>query len=671
MLRHFRRWQFEVPQMEVEFQAQMCVFVGKAFNVWCIFLFLLFVSLEGMSFLLPNSSFPGSLPYLLVLILLLCFFLVTNLIPATQRYISTTLPLVCTVICAIVGWSVHRTVAQMQRNAVDLSLVHTMALVQGQAQAEAELLGYLQEQLSRKLWYRMILIMYVTVDALRLTGTTHNAFYVHVMPVLTIVVTTYCSDVVSQKAIEVVSMAAIITVYTAVSSIHMLMMHRDRFRIDYQLRQQMAQEAELMAAARNGEVAQRQASQKADSMLNHILKNIMADAHGCIDLFLGQQNGSVDGAEGHLHQAQESLERGMRWCKKRQVMVQVNSGNYTPVLAPVNLRKLVDGMMYGREIVVDIPDVTVHIDSLLCEVVLDNAISNAFRHGDCTRGPVSLVVIADVGEERPLHLTFSLTNYVSDGQCLSPDFVAQLAAGHADACSPAKAPALSGHLGLRHMFMAAAAHGMAASLEQVGNLVVFTASLDVDTDDVAVPGATLRPRNPSLPAPLAAFPPGLRILCLDDSDIARRVLLHGLATHAPQASSAAFGATQEDVATFEAAALRGADVLILDQHLDYQGAIVYGTDVARRLRCAGYAGFICVRSANATEEDEAEYRRCGADCMIGKDVPLRETVEVLQRAYEQWPSQSRTQQSLTLSTPEQEPGGSQLGLIALTVDSYL
>lgn len=35
----------------------------------------------------------------------------------------------------------------------------------------------------------MILIMYVTVDALRLTGTTHNAFYVHVMPVLTIVVT--------------------------------------------------------------------------------------------------------------------------------------------------------------------------------------------------------------------------------------------------------------------------------------------------------------------------------------------------------------------------------------------------------------------------------------------------------------------------------------------------
>lgn len=70
--------------------------------------------------------------------------------------------------------------------------------------------------------------------------------------------------------------------------------------------------------------------------------------------------------------------------------------------------------------------------------------------------------------------------------------------------------------------------------------------------------------------------------------------LHGTCTHPPLARWPA------------------PDVLILDQHLDYQGAIVYGTDVARRLRCAGYAGFICVRSANATEEDEAEYRRCGA-----------------------------------------------------------
>lgn len=98
-----------------------------------------------------------------------------------------------------------------------------------------------------------------------------------------------------------------------------------------------------------------------------------------------------------------------------------------------------------RDIVVDIPDVVVHIDALLCEVVLDNAggacapshlpsftqsravqmisvfnacgpaahtpqpFTNAFRHGDTTQGPVSLVVITDLGKERPVQLTFSLT----------------------------------------------------------------------------------------------------------------------------------------------------------------------------------------------------------------------------------------------------------------------
>eukprot|EP00667_Euglena_gracilis_P029286 EG_transcript_38551 len=163
---------------------------------------------------------------------------------------------------------------------------------------------------------------------------------------------------------------------------------------------------------------------------------------------------------------------------------------------------------------------------------------------------------------------------------------------------------------------------MTASLEQVGNLVVFSASLEVDTDDSLLAG------NPQAASFLAStdhraalFPPGVRILCLDDSEIARRVLLHGLAAHAPQAIGEAFGGTQEEVAAFETAALNGADVLILDQHLDYQGVTLHGTDIAQRLRHAGYGGLVCVRSANATEEDEAEYRRCGANCMIGKDVP--------------------------------------------------
>eukprot|EP00667_Euglena_gracilis_P008584 EG_transcript_8698 len=552
MLRHFRRWRFETPQVEAEFQAQMDVFVGKTFSVWCILLFLLFAVLEGLLFMGSRTDIFMALPYMLVLILLLCLFLLTNLVPATRRGIPTVLPLVCIAIFVLVGWAVHRIVGQATQNALDLSLVRTVALLQGQVEAQAELTGYVRDQLSRKVWYYAMLVMFVTVDALRLTGTTHNAFYVHVVPLLVIVVTTYSSTEVSRNSIEVISVAVIFAVYTAVSSIHMLMMFRDRFRVDYQLRQRMAREAQLMEVAKDVEVAQREASQKADSMLNHILKNIMADAHGCIELFLGQHDG-VDGPEGHLRKAQESLERGMRWCKKRQVMVQVNSGDYTPVLAPVSLQKLINGLTYGRDIVVDIPDVVVYVDSLLCEVVLDNAISNAYRHGDTSLGPVSLVVITDLGRERSLHLTFSLTNYVTQGvEAVPPELMAHLTAGHG-ITGLAGIPALSDHLGLRHMFMAAAAHGMEASLEQVGNLVVFTASLEVDTEHAVGPKDALA--TPSTSFPAAPFPTDLRVLCLDDSEIARRVLLHGLAAHAPQAVSQAYGATRDEVAAFEAAAL--------------------------------------------------------------------------------------------------------------------
>lgn len=93
----------------------------------------------------------------------------------------------------------------------------------------------------------------------------------------------------------------------------------------------------------------------------------------------------------------------------------------------------------------DVPDVTVHLDALLCEVVLDNAgracaerlwltgswarlagfattelvsavvgrtpwpISNAVRHGDPAFGPISLVVTASPEKQLQLGLTFTLT----------------------------------------------------------------------------------------------------------------------------------------------------------------------------------------------------------------------------------------------------------------------
>eukprot|EP00668_Euglena_longa_P010635 GGOE01012879.1.p1 GENE.GGOE01012879.1~~GGOE01012879.1.p1 ORF type:complete len:694 (-),score=140.97 GGOE01012879.1:1029-3029(-) len=492
----------------------MDTIVIKSFNVWCIFLLLLFAVLLGLSFTLHRSSFLIGLPYTLVLALVFLLFTITNCFTPSKRHIPMVLPLVCTAIIVLIAWSMVAQVGLSTRNALDLSLTKTMSLIQGQVAAQAELESYVRSQVSRKMWYLALLLMFINVDALRLTGVTLNALYVHLAPVIAIVVATYCTDEVSNKSIDVLNVAAIFAVYTISSSLHMLVMFRDRFRIDYQLRQRMAKEAEMMEVAKDVEVAQRQASQKADSMLNHILKNIMAEAHGCIDLFQGHC-GAV-GADYHLRQAQEGLERGMRWCKKRQVMVQVNSGDYTPILAPTSLRTLIDGIVYGRDITVDIADVTVCLDSLLCEVVLDNAISNAFRHGDTTLGPISLVVNAThTGEEHSMEVTFTLTNYVPDDHSpITPELVSRLATGH-DVDGLASVSALSDHLGVRHMFMAAAAHHMTATLEQVGNLVIFTATLEVDlADGVDLESETSTPSTPLVPHTSVAFPQGLWIICL-------------------------------------------------------------------------------------------------------------------------------------------------------------
>eukprot|EP00667_Euglena_gracilis_P004929 EG_transcript_4960 len=640
MLRLFRRWRFETPEMEAEFQAQMDTTIRRTFNVCCIFMFLFSALMLILRYtLLSRTTVFLALPYILVIALALAMVLVCRCVPATQPYIPTLLPLASTTVIGLTAWSVHGLVSQTVHNILDLGLPHAMALVRGHAAAEAELVAFIRWQVSVKAWYLAMLIMFITVDSLRLTGTTHSAFYVHLMPIVAMLVTTYCSDEIAVRSVDSIGMGVIVGAYTLTSSIHTLMTFRDRFRADYRLRQRLAQEAEGMEVAKNVEMAQRQASQKADSMLNHILKNIMADAHGCVDLYLGNRDDY--GADGHLRRAQESLERGMRWCKKRQVMVQVNSGDYTPILAPTSLRQLIDGMVYGRDILVDIPELTVLLDSLLCEVVLDNAISNAVRHGDITLGPISLVVTTNSHKEHSLQLTFTLSNFVSGGR-LQPELVDQLAAGHNVSGLPGVST-LSDHLGLRHMFMAAAAHGMEASLEQVGNLVIFTASLEVDLEDddrSNSRGSLILP-----PPTIAPFPPGLWIICLDDSEIARRVLLHGLAAHAPQTLSQAYGATEEEVAAFETAALGGADIAILDQHLDFRHGTLYGTDIARRLRSAGYAGLVCVRSANATEEDRAVYLQHGADCMLGKDLPLRGLVEALQLAYEQHARACRARRS--------------------------
>ena len=77
-----------------------------------------------------------------------------------------------------------------------------------------------------------------------------------------------------------------------------------------------------------------------------------------------------------------------------------------------------------------------------------------------------------------------------------------------------------------------------------------------------------------------------------------------------------------------------ADIVILDQHLDFEGgATILGTDLVAELLQANFAGLICIRSANVAEHDLARYAAAGAHCMFGKDMLMREMLKQMKAAY--------------------------------------
>ena len=71
-----------------------------------------------------------------------------------------------------------------------------------------------------------------------------------------------------------------------------------------------------------------EAGRKADSILNHTLKNTMADAAGEIMLFFEEVKTRGQDPNPELQRAVASLQRGMRFCQHRQALIQLVTGAY-------------------------------------------------------------------------------------------------------------------------------------------------------------------------------------------------------------------------------------------------------------------------------------------------------------------------------------------------------
>ena len=82
-----------------------------------------------------------------------------------------------------------------------------------------------------------------------------------------------------------------------------------------------------------------EASRKADSILNHTLKNTMSDAAGAIDIFIQTAEGSADDFA-DLRQAAACLWRGARACRHRQAYLQLAANRYQYALSELQSNDL-------------------------------------------------------------------------------------------------------------------------------------------------------------------------------------------------------------------------------------------------------------------------------------------------------------------------------------------
>eukprot|EP00667_Euglena_gracilis_P005032 EG_transcript_5063 len=371
------------------------------------------------------------------------------------------------------------------------------------------------------------------------------------------------------------------------------------------------------------------ASQTADNILNHTLKNILADASGTIELFL------ADAVERHvLETAMDCLRRGLRACRERQVYLKLVAGEYLPVLNAVDLEEFGRELVAGRNVSSHLEKLTVHTDAVLLNLILENAISNALKHGDPSNPQVQFTISSspasvDPSRGRRQLLHFTVTNVANPQRpVLTPDFVAQLLSGKVHLVTRDIIPVLSDRIGISHCVLAAQTGGITLRLAQEDEIVRFHASVEVEV----VCDKAEDPTTPTLnPAPVP-FPPGLRFTVLDDSVTSQRLLRFHIARSCAPAAVHCFGEAEEDMEAFVAVALAEADIAILDQNLQYSASYL-GTDIAQRLLESGFAGLICLRSANDSMEDRALYMRSGAHCCFGKDLLGRQLMAELKQAY--------------------------------------
>mmetsp|Transcript_16514 Transcript_16514/g.32823 ORF Transcript_16514/g.32823 Transcript_16514/m.32823 type:complete len:439 (+) Transcript_16514:665-1981(+) len=394
-------------------------------------------------------------------------------------------------------------------------------------------------------------------------------------------------------------------------------------------------------------------------MLNHTLKNVLADSIAAVELY------QLTGESTHLANATLSMKRGMTWTRRRQSLIMVCEGTYQLHPEKLCLRQLVRDCIDGRDIVfvdnggcggcgvVDNnmkDDLWVEIDPMLIGMILENGISNAIKHNPIGGDPPRITVTLSpttpiIGDSE---FTITLQNKATPG---APFITKQVEERlfqegvHDSSLGSKNANANSSDgVGLAHSRTVANllldGH---VSLKQNDDVVSFglrvrTALLpkrNNNSHGVVPTSSSVLSLPSSSKSNVALFPTirkARRGMLLDDSLLARKYAekvlfpkLLGLQDWLVLGENQA----QLDLSVSIAAVLQP-DIVIIDENFDFEFSsdqnFRSGTEICRALARNKKKTksrnknemLLCIRSGNTSPDDIQDYVRAGAHFVICK-----------------------------------------------------
>ena len=97
----------------------------------------------------------------------------------------------------------------------------------------------------------------------------------------------------------------------------------------------------------------------------------------------------------------EILRRGIRWCKNYQAILDLKDGVCAPaVLTALKLADFGASLTAGRSVQAYFSDATIRTNPVLCDVMMENALDNARKHGHPADPDIRCSIVVSTDPER-------------------------------------------------------------------------------------------------------------------------------------------------------------------------------------------------------------------------------------------------------------------------------